>query len=267
MNGNIKYSFIAILFTTLISACSNKISQLTGPIEPTPSVNFYATFDSIAISDQAVLALAYSSNKYPAGFYQENLDDGSIYYVNTLSILPLEQRTSNSSELSTNNRDTALAWSESSEANGLNYRKMTSESETNKYFQFRFKGMNVKDIVLYRVHKLSYVDRSMYDSFHPTSYIAKLNFRAIDTTSVQEFAEYIWFVWHYNIAGAQAIAVVNKESADTAWCVLYTLSKVGGDFRLNDKITINRSIYSVSRHTGDVIFSNTAERTINGKLN
>ncbi len=238
------------------------------PTEPGVSNNFKVTFDSLIIADSSVLSIVYSSFKYPKGFYQENLDSGSIYYVNTLSILPLEERTSNSSELSTDSLEQALKWVELTEENNLYHRKISSELEANKYFQFRLEDKsNTKNISLDRVHKLTYIDRSMYDSFHPTPLIAKLNFRPIDTVSVQEFVEYFWFVWHYNINGSQAIAIINRQSVDTTWCVLYTLSKVGGDFNTYDKITINRLIYSVSRLTGNVIFSKTAERTINGKLN
>ena len=93
-----------------------------------------------------------------------------------------------------------------------------SESQTEKYFQFRrVYQQDTNDVVLDRVHKLSYVDRSMFDWFNPTRFIARLNVSPIDTLVAQNLVEYLWFVWNYNIGGAQVVATVNRQSIDTAW--------------------------------------------------
>ena len=107
----------------------------------------------------------------------------------------------------------------------------------------------------------------MFDWFNPTRFIARLNVSPIDTLVAQNFVEYLWFVWNYNIGGAQVVATVNRQSIDTAWCVMYSLGKVGGDFGVGDEITLYRSIYSVSRQSGDVLLSTSTVRTIEGKSN
>ena len=84
-----KNSIIVIVLTAIICGCSKQSPSTT---EPVPTNNIQATFDSITISDSQVLTLAYSSYRFPDGFYQENLAGGSIYYENTLSILPVSQR-------------------------------------------------------------------------------------------------------------------------------------------------------------------------------
>jgi len=260
-----KYLIPIILLTAILCGCSK---QSPTPTEPIPVNNNQVFFDSISISDSQVLALAYSSYKYPDGFYQENVAGGSIYYENTLSILPLNQRLAHASELSTNSRDQALAWSESSSVNSAYYRKLVTESQTDKYFQFtRVYETNPNDILLDRVHKLSYLDRSMFDSFNPTPMVARLNVRPIDTTVVQNLVQYLWFVFNYDINGAQPLATITRQSIDTAWCVLYSLGKVGGDFGVPDEITLYRSMYSVSRQSGDVWLLASTVRTIRGKNN
>jgi hypothetical protein len=124
-----KNSLITIVVITIICGCSK---QSPSPTQPISAKGYQAVFDSITISDSQILDLAYSSFKYPDGFYQEDLTGESIYYVNTLSILPLSQRSHNASELSTNSRDQAFAWSESTNVNSSQYRKLESESQTDK---------------------------------------------------------------------------------------------------------------------------------------
>ncbi len=252
----------SLLLLVFINGCTDQSALITQPEMP---VNYEATFDSINISDSLLVSLAYSTNKYPEGFYQEDLNGASIYYENTLSILPTDQRTSHATELSTNDRDQAFAWSESTAVHSSYYRKLESESETDKYFQFRrVYEQRPSDVILDRVHKLSYVDRSMYDSFNRTPRIAKMNISPIDTLSVKEFVEYIWYVWNYNIYGSKAIATVSRQSNDSTWCVLYSLGESMGDWGMQDEIFLYRSVYSVSRQTGNVIYSSSLLRTIKG---
>jgi hypothetical protein len=69
-----------------------------------------------SIEDDQVLRLVYSSYKYPQGFYQEELTHSSIYYENTISIMPMQQRVMQWNELCTDDHDQARAWSDSSGA-------------------------------------------------------------------------------------------------------------------------------------------------------
>jgi hypothetical protein len=122
---------IAMLFLT----CTDRGSLLS-PL-PSPPTSYIASFDSISVTDEEILQLVYSTFKVPINFYQEDVGSAGIYYENTLSILPLDQRTGHASELSTNSHDQALAWSESSSVHSSYYRTLQSEMETYKYFQFR----------------------------------------------------------------------------------------------------------------------------------
>ncbi len=211
-------------------------------------------------------SVAYTSYKYPDDFYHEDLGGASIYYNNTLSILPLGSRTRHWVELSTDDRDQAFAWSVATDTNSAYHRDLVSERQTDKYFEFRRVYLkNPTDDILSKVHKLSDVDRSMFDYFNPAPLIAKLNIRPIDFVSFREFVGYYWFVQNYNIGGEQVLATFSRQSADSVWCVVYQLSVNYGDIGMHDEISLGRSLYSVSRQTGDVFLSSTVLRTIQGR--
>lgn len=254
-----------LVTTIVIVSCADKG---VSPIPPNAESYYVATFDSISITNETLLQLSYSSFKYPNGFYQEDLGGASIYYENTLSILPLNQRTSHSFELSTNNRDQALAWSESTSVNSAYYRTLQSERQTEKYFEFRrVYQQNTRDVVLSRVHKLSYIDRSMFDSFNPTPLIGVFNLRPIDTSGVRTLSEYMWFSQNYSTGGAKALAAVPAESTDSIKCAIYQIQIVYGDFGVRDQIYLYRQQYSVGRQTGKIYRSRSTIKTVQGRMN
>ena len=121
------------MLTAIICGCSKQTPSTT---EPVPTNNIQATFDSITISDSQVLTLAYSSYRFPDGFYQENLAGGSIYYENTLSILPVSQRSSHAFELSTNNQDQALAYPNQPQSTAHTIGRLCQKAKRKNIFSF-----------------------------------------------------------------------------------------------------------------------------------
>jgi hypothetical protein len=259
-----KHSIIALLFSFALIHCSK---QGSSPVEPLPEPLFMTSIDSIVISDSTILAFAYGDSKYPEGFYTENLS-GIIYYDNTHDIIPSSQRVGHPYELSTDDIAQARLWSESSALNRSRHWELESESETNKYFQFRRVRVGDPDR-LSRIHKLSYVDRSMFllDPLDPSPIFAKLNTRPVDSSSVRSLIEYLWFVDNYDLYGAIALTGVVRQSVDTVQYVLYNIQLVGGDFGIRDKVYLYRSLYSVSTETGFVQMLKKTLRTVDGKLN
>jgi hypothetical protein len=238
------------------------------PTRPQVNLTYVATFDSISITDDVLLQIVYSTFKLPSGFYQENLADTNIYYENTVSILPLARRTDRWSEMSTDDRAQAFAWSESSSVNSAYYRTLVYESQTEKFFQFcRVYLQRPRDVLFSRVHKLSYLDRSMFDAFHPTSLIGVFNFRPIDTTSVRTLVEYLWFTHNYSNGSAKALAAPTSESPDSVWCALYLVETSYGDFGLRDGIGLSRELYAIDRQTGKIYRSKSVIRSLQGRLN
>jgi hypothetical protein len=262
---NMKTNLVFLLTVVSLIGCTEQ--TILAP-QPPLNLTLSATVDSISISDDAVLRIVYSTFKVPTNFYHEDLADTNIYYENTVSVLPLFLRTDRWSELSTDDHKQALAWSESSAQYSSYYRTLVAESQTEKYFQFcRVNLQGSGDVLFSRVHKLSYIDRSMYDSFHPTPLIGVFNLRPIDTASVRTLVEYLWFTHEYNNASVQALADPVSESPDSIRCALYLLETVYGDFGLRDYISLTRMLYSVDRLTGKIYLSRFLIRSIQGRLN
>ena len=237
------------------------------PPDSSPPV-FTATFSTIQIEDSEILRVAYSSFKMPEGFYQEDLQGGAPYYESTLSITPLNLRQPPDFELSTNSRQEALAWSESSSVNSAYYRAKVSERETDRYFEFRrVYERNPRDVILSRVHKLSYLDRSMYDFFHPTPLIGQLNARPINGAAVQSLTEYFWFIDNYAGFRMQALAAVPDSSSDTVSCVLYHLDFIQGDFGVRDMVSLKRTVNAVSKTNGEIVTRTYTLRNVPGHMN
>jgi len=127
--------------------------------------------------------------------------------------------------------------------------------------------MYPQDVVLSRVHKLSYLDRSMYDSFYPTSLIGKLNHRPVTAEGVQNLVQYFWWISSYQLHGAKALATVTAETADSVNCALFDTQVTYGDWGLSDQIALNRRVYAVSRETGEILRRSFFIRTLQGKAN
>jgi len=229
-----------------------------GPTEP-------ADTNPYEFTDEQILDLIYSDYKYTDDFYQENLQGASIYYVNTVSILPVEERETIWFQLCTDDRDTALAWSESSSVNSSYYRDLVLVRETEKYFEFRrVYSKNPDDIILDRVHKYSYLDRSMYDRLNPGPILGIFNVRPLTSEGVRSLIEYLWFVEHYEIRGAKVLFSSNSES-DSVICqtILHTHFG-GGDWGMCDKISVIKSTYNVKRTSGAITVEAETVRVITG---
>jgi hypothetical protein len=252
---------IIFVIVLLIIGCESSIDNKQVYLPPNIQ-------DSTQITDENVLRAVYSSYKYPAGFYQEDLNGGSPYYENTISTKSISERPSYWYELSTNNRDQAFAWSESSSVYSAYYRKLESEKETEKYFEFRrVWEEHPTDILLSRVHKEGYLDKSMYDRLNPGDTLGIFTKSNIDTTSVRELIEYLWFVWNYNMGGAKALCsyVINFNDS-VNYLLFYTMVSYG-DWGLCDQISVMRSIFSVSKQSGIIKENKYLVRHITGKCN
>jgi hypothetical protein len=218
------------------------------------------------LNDDQILQLVYSSYKYPQGFYQEDVTNCSIYYENSVSVLPIQQRGTQWIELCTDDHNQARAWSDSSNANGSAWRVIVSERETEKYFEFKRSDSSAWSL-LSRVHKCSYLDRSMFDRFNPGSILGIFKKRPILSSDVKILIEYLWFVDNYESCGAKVLTSM-AEDIESAYQILITETRVSyGDFGLHDNITVYESIYSVSKLDGTITLSKKVQRVIEGHMN
>ncbi len=216
--------------------------------------------------EDQILRLVYSSYKCPQGFYQENLTKCSMYYENSVSVKPMAQRKAVWYELSTEEYSKARAWSDSSSVYSSAPRAIVSERETEQFFEFTRSDASPWSL-LSRVHKASYLDRSMVDRFKPGPLLGMFKKRPILSTNVKNLIEYLWFIENYETAGTKVITEDTLES-ETAYQVVMTETRVSyGDFGLRDMITIYESTYSVSKLDGTITLSRNARRVIEGHKN
>lgn len=215
--------------------------------------------------EEELLSLVYSSYKWPEGFYTEQLSGGNIYYENTLSIKPLEQRNGIWKELSTNDKNIAKQWSDSSARYSSYYRAIVSEEENEKYFEFRrVDSANSLNILLSRVHKTSYIDRSMFDFNNPTEIIGKFNKTNFTKDDVIELIEYLWFVKHYDNASSKVHRTEIVENTNQYIFRLYEILISYGDQKMDNTIKYIKYTYSIKKDNGEITQQKKLLKEFNG---
>jgi len=249
------FSFLAIVCTTPVEKQPPKeIIYLPPTIK-----------DSTDINDDNILRAVYSEYKFPEGFFQEDFKGGSPYYENTISIRVLNDHWF---ELSTDDRDQAFAWSESSSVHSSYYRTLDSERETEKFFEFRRVWLaHPTDILLSRVHKASYIDRLMFDRINPGDTLAIFRAAIIDTITVKELVEYLWFYDNYNIGGSKALCSQVVDLGKSLQYRLFHTMVSYGDWGLCDHISVFRTAFTISKQNGVLTRTTETIKTLNGKCN
>lgn len=216
-------------------------------------------------SDKKVISFAYTDYRVPPEFYTEDRDGGSPYYENTISIRrPICPDEGCWFELCSDDRDMAYAWSESTAVNGSYYRDYESELETEKYFEFRrVYELNPRDVLLSRVHKCSYLDRTMYDRLHPTPVLGLFVPKPITIESSRELVEYMW-VNDMLPGHGRVISCSSSEKSESFSHLLLYVSIVYGDFGICDRITLIEMVVDVATGSGSITWNSQVLREMNG---
>ena len=252
-----------IVLIIIFSSCNSPTEKSGDIVYLAPDIQ-----DSTQITDDNIMRAVYSSYKYPATFQQEDYQGASPYYENTISIYRDKERPSYWIELSTNDRNQAYAWSESSSVNSAYYRKIVAERETDKFFEFRRAWQeHPTDVILSRIHKSSYLDRSMYDRMNPKDTIAVFKYLPVDTIKIRDLIEYLWFAGNYDFAGAKVLCDYSIDRSNSVEYLLFSTEVSRGDWGLNDQIAVVRSSFVVSKQSGSVVFKKQTIRSLTGKQN
>jgi len=227
------------------------------------------------LSDDELLELAYDSNFfYPDGFYKEPASlEKSIYYVNTVSISPINQRDSRWIELSTNDKNKALDWlnltiiNSSDRVNHL----LIEENETEKYFEFECKQITdgtFEHTILFRVHKTSYY-HSIFDRWQPWNHINETkygNYNAeIEDRKVKECIEYLWVQNTFANLGQKVLSSTIKETNDYFEVCIVSLSMIYGDWDIRDVLQIYDNYIRFNKNSKLVSFRQSLRKEIFGK--
>jgi hypothetical protein len=221
-----------------------------------------------------ILVMAYSDDYYyPAGFFYEILDSGSIYYVNTVSIKPLTDREDIWIDLSCDNIDQARLWSELTDSFSSYHRILESERETNRYFEFKRVGQfSRRDMVLSRVHKESYF-KPLLDKFRSSfvsgnsnikDTIGQIDITKFQSSDIKELIEYLW--------SSGAVGVNEKvekteleEAINTYTYLVSSISIIGGDWNVNDSINLYYNYFNINKMNGIITLTRQFKQGFYGK--
>ena len=244
MKKSIKYilTFIVVL---AIASCEEDINKYRDCNLKTTYVD---TSDIINYSDKVLIYFAQNGNKYPPGFYAEELLSYSMYYVNSISI---GENTTKWIYLCTDDSNQANEWFDSTSNNTL-----TEYSETEKFYQaISLDTTKYNYHVLLRVHKCSYLDRSIYDAFNKTDSLGFFNKRPINETSVKEVIEYLWFIQYYNINNPKVLFTEYNETQDECIYVLYITNYYVGDWGMCLGLNVEKQTYAINKNNGLILSS------------
>lgn len=211
--------------------------------------------------DDKLRSFVYSRQTGHPEFYQEDYSRGSPYYENTVSI---RTGTHQWIELCTNDHDSALVWSEYSSSTSSYYRELESELETEKYFEFRrVYAEYPSDVILSRVHKCTYLDRSMYDAFNPTQILGVYKVRPITSSGARELIEYMWSNWMIVRYGRPVTRDLTETEAEFIEEIYY-LYMIIGDWDVCDTVHLEVSRVHLDKVTGEVTWEWEAVRKVTG---
>jgi hypothetical protein len=242
--------FFSFLISIVISSCKKNLNS-----------------PETIISDKELYSLVYSDYIWPIDFYQEDSLDGIFYYETTSSIKPQGHGSNVLYQLCTNNIDTARNWSELSSNYGPYYMDLVSQKETEKYFEFkRVYSVRPSEFYLSRVHKCSYIDRSMYDLFYRGEILGVFNKNNFNQDDVKELIEYLWFIKHYYLGTKVHLSLTEKNDLHFTHHI-YEIKVVYGDWGEKDRISYIKNTFHIKISNGEITHQTELIKQIDGKQN
>lgn len=220
--------------------------------------------DQSEFTDDEILNATYSEYKLPEYFYNENLGDTSLYYVNTVSIDSLDDE--KWIELSTNSFEQAKEWCfRFTYENSL----FDEGKEYEKYFEFIriYNPAAPNNIIKFRTHRTSYLTRDNYDHFNKTDTLGVFKKDDFNDNDSKELIDYLWFISNYNNASSKILSSYVDNKEQTIDIYHYELLIVYGDFGLYDDISLFEKIYRIGRETGCITVTENCVRSLNGRMN
>ncbi|HEY5124514.1 MAG TPA: hypothetical protein VIK14_12345 [Ignavibacteria bacterium] len=218
--------------------------------------------------EERILELAYSKDySYPAGFYHEVIDTGSIYYENTVSIRPINERQDIWIELNTNDKNEAKIWSDKSNEYSSVNREIISENETDKFFEFKRKNIKyANDILLSRIHKASYFQPVLNKFSVSDTIIGKYN-GELNLKSVKELVEYLWSCGTMDISYSKVLESEIKEYNEYFKYYIQSILIVYGDWGIYDYIYVYDNYFTIRKTNRILIVKTNEVRRVQGRDN
>jgi hypothetical protein len=222
--------------------------------------------DNLDSANDKFLDLAYDNNyQYPDGFYYEKNLIGSVYYENTVSIKPTDERENIWIELSTNDKEQAKTWSDLSNEYSSVDREIIKENETVKYFEIvRVNIDNVNDTLLSRVHRSDYFV-SLYNRFANIDTIGIYN-GELTPNNIKELIEYLWSCGTLSIYDKVVESSITDKEDDFEHKI-QSLKTVYGDFGIHDMIFVYENEFKLDKATKILTIKRELIKEIKGNYN
>lgn len=249
-----------MVFITILISCDESVYP------PDLNCNLKTTYvdssDILPYSDKSLIFFSKSNLKFPENFYQEDLNNGNTYYLNTVSTREsssvwIEYCTDDSadahyySELSNSNQDTT--WNTVIE----------KYTENERYYQFRrISNKYNYYILLHRVHKCGYLDVSMYDRLNKVQPIGIFKKRPMTITNVRELCEYLYFIREHETNGRNVLNVKENETLNYFEIIIYFAGYSAGDYGMCPSVSVTRRTYKVYKDSGEIFIKNKIIRVI-----
>jgi hypothetical protein len=222
------------------------------------------------LSDEELLKLAYDKTYfYPNEFYKDPAcPNENIYYVNTVSISPINQRDTSWIELSTNEKNEALMWVNLTISDSSVEYLFISENETDKYFEFKYEESIYSYIVLFRVHKASYYC-SIFDRSAPWNHANETEYgyynATTEDTKVKECIEYLWAQTTFANLGQKVLCSTIKDVNEYFEVHISSLQFIKGDWGMRDCVKVYDNYIKFNKNSKLISFKQSLRKEILGQ--
>ena len=268
MRKNVKCIGILLIAAGLFS-CEKRNLEYSDLSDETSDEGFVIE----TLTDDDFLSLAYDRTYfYPDGFYEDTASPDGFYYVNTVSISPINNRDLKWIELSTNDKKEALNWLNLTTSN-MDERIETfliHENETEKYFEFKCKSVTdgiFEYTQFYRVHKKNYY-HSIFNGFAPWNHVNETKYGyyhgKTDKLKVKECIEYLWVINSFANYGQKVLRSEIKDTNDYFEAYICSLVLTYGDWGVHDEVSVYDNLIRFNKSSRLITFQQSLRKQITG---
>jgi len=247
----IKILLILIVFSTSVWNCNVNDNQ-------EPAYEF---------PDDVVKSAVYSGPKYPSDFFQEDLSNVILNYIQQWDIPASYEPAADDYVTAVNFVNTRL------DELGLDKSKLIEGQSTEKYFEYTWSADSVTNNpqYIFRVHKKSCFEGVKFgtldDNFCRIVELGKINYRPLSLQFVRTFFDQLWFYNHYNISGSVVLKRDASENINGCKYIIYYTMSVFGDYGLQDNIYVYKGEFEVDKSSGVSQINYTFIKQVKGNRN
>lgn len=192
------------------------------PVSPgVPRIPVFDPTDSV-FTDEQLLQAAHMAYSGSADFYSEP----PVPYAGPLYVSSYELSPGSGTHIEFSTEDTAQARAWAIAAAWWCTVDPKPATLTRRYIEFATYAPGEGPRMPVRTHRASYLDRSGYDRFHPTSLYGVLQVRPIDNSEARGVAEYLWLKDH-RYSEDKVLSSFSRQSQGS---ILHTIFYIHDEF-------------------------------------